>query len=127
MSEEKLEYIYEKYVEWKARPIVPVTEDPSYPQNASDFIALHGIDKFILDDFTKRPGHYEAVVRESFTWAKSKIPDIIHAVFLDAKKMKTPLASVKKQNANTKFISKNATKRPMAGPTKALSPENAKF
>lgn len=93
MSEEKLEYIYEKYVEWKAKPVLSNEEDPSYPKNADEFIKQYKIDKFILDDFTKRPGHYEQVIKASFVWAKSKIPDIIHAVFTDAKKLKTPEAA----------------------------------
>lgn len=77
--------LYKIFVKWYAQP-----EDVRIPRTIKDFGIQNELTPADIASFQERDNFYDDLYKEAQNWGKSKIPELLHALYADFKTNKKP-------------------------------------
>lgn len=75
---------YKIYINWKVKLL-----DASDPQNLNEFMERYKVKKDDIVEFQNIPSYEEDLRKASLSWLQSKIPELLHVAYKEAKESKS--------------------------------------
>lgn len=75
---------YKIFIQWKVKLL-----DPSDPQNLQEFLTKYNLTNKDILAFQAVPTYEEDLRKASLSWLQSKIPELLHVAYKEAKESKS--------------------------------------